>query len=322
MPQVSIIVLTYNPDQAKLCATLAAAAQQQGVSTEIIISDDGSARKDFSFLPAFFEKLQFSNWKLIENTENRGTVANCCAGLDRAAGEYVFLTSPGDILFDSTTVQQFYDFSKAQDAQICFGNAVRYCCEKGVVRRTSLYSIPAAPDIYGAQCSLNGQRTAFFGNNFIIGASYFRKTATAQKYFRELLGISKYTEDTPSTMYALADGIPIHYLDRNIVFYEDGTGVSTSATDKWKKILHQDMLVSLNRLKELHPKDPWVDFMWNNIAQPSRIKRIASRFMRHPYLSLSMHLHKAFRKAKQIPCAREQLAYLEQLLAQYDQQTR
>ena len=317
MPRVSIIVLTYNSDPAKLRATLAAAALQQGVSVELIISDDGSVRKDFSFLPDFFKNLGFTNWKLLENEENRGTVANCCAGLNAASGEYVFLTSAGDILYDHLTMQRFYEFATAHNAQLCFGNAVRYCCEQGKVRRTNLYTIPAAPDMYCKDHSLNAQRTAFFGGELIIGACYFRKTALARKYFQELLGISKYMEDTPSTMFSMADGIKIHYLDSNIVFYEDGTGVSTGAQDKWRKLLQQDLSASLAKLKHLHPKDPWVDIAYNNATQTSRMKRIISRFLGHPILSFSMVLRKKNRKAKQIPCPPEQLEYLEQLLTRY-----
>lgn len=316
MPQVSVIVLTYNSDPAKLRATLAAAALQQGVSLELIISDDGSARKDFSFLPDFFRELNFSNWKLLENPENRGTVANCCAGLDAATGEYVFLTSAGDILFDCTTVQQFYEFAKAQNARLCFGNAVRYCREQKAIRRTSLYTVPAAPDVYNN--SLRVQKTAFFGDDLIIGACYFRSTDFARTYFRQLLGVVKYMEDTPSTMFALADGISIHYLDRNIIFYEDGAGVSTGANDKWRKLLQQDLSAALCKLKEQHPKDPWVDISWNNAMQASRLKRIALRFLRHPVLSLSMLFRKKTRKPKQIPCPPEQLEQLNKLLARYE----
>lgn len=315
MPQVSIVVLTYNPDPGKLRATLLGAVRQQGVSTEIIISDDGSARKDFSFLPGFFEALGYDNWKLIENAENKGTVHNCYAGVGAAEGEYVFLTSPGDILFDSTTMQRFYAFAAPRKAQLCFGNAVRYCVRDGKVCRTSPYSIPAAPDVYG-DGTLKKQKTAFFGDDLIIGACYFRSREFAQKYLSQLLDVSKYMEDTPSTMFALADGATISYLDSPIVFYEDGTGVSTGAQDKWRKLLNQDLCAALTKLRSLHPGDPWVAVALCNAAQKSRSKRILWRFARHPIISLGMLKHKKCRKPKQIPCPEEDLARLESLLAE------
>lgn len=316
MPQVSIIVLTYNPDPAKLRATLSAAVAQRGVEVEIIISDDGSAQKDFRFLPEFFAEHHFSNWRLVENPVNRGTVHNCYAGVSAASGAFVFLTSPGDILFSDTTMQQFYDFAKARNAQLCFGNAVRYCAENGKVRRTNNHSIPAVPDVYGEGASLKNQKTAFFGDTFIIGACYFRSRDFAAKYFEKLLDVCKFMEDTPSTMLALADGIPICYCDRNIVFYEDGTGVSTGAKEKWRKILHADLCSALTLLQSLHPKDPWVQIALKNAEENSRKKRILWRFLHHPVISFRMLLQKKLVKPKQIPCDPADLQRLENLLNQ------
>lgn len=315
MHQVSIVVLTYNPDPGKLRATLRAAAMQQGVNTQIIISDDGSARKDFSFLPAFFEELGYTDWHLVENAENKGTVHNCYAGVCAATGEYVFLTSPGDILFDNTTMARFYGFARQQKAQVCFGNAVRYCVKDGAVRRTSPYSIPAAPDVYGHN-DLKKQKTAFFGDDLIIGACYFRSREFAQKYLSQLLDVSKYMEDTPSTMFALADGVPVSYLDSPIVFYEDGTGVSTSAQEKWRKLLNLDLCAALKKLQSLHPKDPWVAVALRNATEQNRRRRILWRFVRHPMISLRMLKHKKCRKPKQIPCGEADLSRLASLLAE------
>jgi len=315
MTQVSIVVLTYNPDPGKLRATLRAAVAQQGVRTQIVISDDGSARKDFSFLPAFFQELGYADWKLVENAENKGTVHNCHAGVSAAQGEYVFLTSPGDILFDSTTMERFYHFASRQQADLCFGNAVRYCVDGGTVRRTSPYSIPAAPDVY-ARSDLKKQKTAFFGDDLIIGACYFRSRAFALSYFSQLLEVSKYMEDTPSTMFALADGVRIHYLDSPIVFYEDGTGVSTGAQDKWRKLLNRDLSAALQKLQSIHPKDPWVAVALRNATDENRRKRILWRFARHPMISLRMLKHKKCRKPKQIPCEEADLARLASLLAE------
>lgn len=314
MPQVSIIVLTYNPDQAKLRATLSAAIAQQGVDAEIIISDDGSARKDFSFLPEFFAQQNFANWHLVENPENRGTVHNCYAGVSAASGEFVFLTSPGDLLFDSNTIKCFYDFAKARDAQACFGNAVRYCVENGKVRRTNNYTIPAAPEMYREGTSLKAQKTAFFGDNFVIGACYFRSRSFALRSLEQLLDVSKFMEDTPSTMLALAEGISLYYCDKNIVFYEDGTGVSTGAQEKWGKILRQDLCNALVKLNALHPGDPWVQIALKNAQETSRKKRILWRFLRHPVISSRMLLQKKLIKPKQIFCDPADLQRLEELL--------
>lgn len=314
MPQVSVIVLTYNPDPQKLRKTLEAAVSQRDVSLEIIISDDGSANKDFSFLPDFFAKWNFTNYKLIENPQNRGTVHNCYAGVCAASGEYVFLTSPGDILFDDTTMSRFFRFAAERQAQLCFGNAVRYALVDGQVQRTNLYSIPAAPDVYGPGSSQKRQKRGFFGDNFIIGACYFRSRKFAKQYFGELLDVSKYMEDTPSTMFALADGIPIHYYDSNIVFYEDGTGVSTGVSEKWQKLLRQDLIRSLEKLHAQKPGDPYVKIALKNASEPSRFKRMGYRFIAHPFISMGMLLERKLRKTKPVPCSEADLERLQKLL--------
>ena len=134
MLQISIIVLTYNPNNEKLKQTLAAAIKQKNVCFEIIISDDGSANKDYSFLPEFMKDNGFLQYTLLEHPENRGTVQSCLDAVETARGEFVFLTSPGDFLYDETALLDLYEFAKKNAAPLCFGNAVYYRAdESGVI---------------------------------------------------------------------------------------------------------------------------------------------------------------------------------------------
>lgn len=310
MCQVSVVVLTYNPDNCKLRQTLHGILAQRGVETEIILSDDGSARKDFSFLPEFLgDRLP---WKLIENPENRGTVYNCYSGIEAARGEYVFLTSPGDILFDGDTLRSFYAFAKEQNAPLCFGNGVRYAQKEGKPYRTSPYSIPAFPEVYKG--SLRRQKISFFGDNLIIGACYFRSRKLALRLLQPFLGVSKYMEDTPTTMLALLEGIPLAYPDRNIIFYEDGAGVSTGGNSKWKKLLHADLSASLRLLREKFPKDACLQIACSNALCENRLRRIAYRFLRHPVYSLAMLREKKLRRPKTVPCSDADMERLQMLL--------
>ncbi len=316
MSQVSIVVLTYNPDRQKLIKTLEAAVRQRDVSVEIILSDDGSAKKDFSFLPDFFSNRNFDNYKVVENPENRGTVYNCYSGICASSGEYVFLTSPGDILFDDTTMSRFYQFAAQRQVDVCFGNAVCYALVDGQVKQTRPNSIPTAPDVYGLGSSLACQKRAFFGDNFIIGACYFRSREFAKRYIGELLDVSRYMEDTPSTMFALSDGIPIHYYDSNIVFYEDGVGVSTGVNEKWQKILKEDLIRSLRKLHEQKPEDPYVKIALKNISERSRWKRMGYRFFAHPFISTGMLVENKLKKTKAVFCSGKDMERLQILLTE------
>ena len=298
MPQVSVIVLTYNPDPAKLRQTLTAAARQREIDCEILISDDGSARKDFSFLPSFMQQLGVANWRLLDNMENAGTVKNCLGAVREAQGDYVFFTSPGDYLFDDYVLRDLYRFAEQNNAPLCFGNAVFYTAVDGQPRITQRYSAPLQPQLYDPAVSAARMKAAFFGGSWIIGASYFRRRTLALTYLEKIADTSVYTEDTTTTAAALACGERLCYFARNVVWYEDGTGVSTSASQRWKEILAQDVLQCFTKLREEHPTDPYVDILYRNVTVTNRITRIAGKFFRHPILFVRILLCKW---AKKIP---------------------
>ncbi len=314
MPQVSIIVLTYNPDTAKLRQTLTAAACQQEVDCEILISDDGSSRKDFSFLPAFMQQLGVVNWRLLDNSENLGTVKNCLNAVREAKGDYVFFTSPGDYLFDEFVIRDFHRFAKENNASLCFGDAVFYAATDGCPRITRKYGNPAQPQMYSPSVSASQMKTAFFGGTWVIGASYFRRRTLALTYLEKIANFSVYTEDSTSTAAALACGERLCYFARNVVWYEDGTGVSTSANQRWKKVLAQDLIQSFTQIKAEHPTDPYVDILYRNITETNRIKRIVGKILHHPILFVRIFLCK---RAKKMPivCTTDDLQRLTKLLS-------
>ncbi len=308
MPQVSVIVLTYNPDNEKLRRTLAAAAGQKDIEFEIIISDDGSARKDFSFLPEYMASLGVDNYRLLAHAKNRGTVQSCRSAVAEATGQYVFLTSPGDYLYDEYVLRDLYRFAQDNDAPLCFGNAVFY--RDGALTRT--VGVPAAPQLYAPEVSKQQSDTCFFGGIWVIGAAYFRSRELALKCLEWISDTAVYMEDTASTMFALAAGEKLCHCDRNVVWYEDGTGVSTGASDKWAKLLHKDLLTSLQKLKKQYPRNPYVDLAYINASVHNKYRRILTKLLRHPALSLRLVCCK---KAVPAPvrCTEAELAHLKTL---------
>jgi len=313
MPQISVIVLTYNPDETKLRQTLSAIAAQEGISFELIIGDDGSPRKDFAFLPDFLRGLEIESYQLLDHKENRGTVQNCIAAIQAATGKYVFLTSPGDLLFDPFVLRDFYQFAENNNAQLCFGNAVFYAKsgQRPVLTRT--VGNPAQPKLYAPEKNLRTVNTAFFGGSWIIGASYFRTRDLALKTLTQIADTSKYVEDTTSTVAALVEGHRIYYYDRNIVWYEDGTGVSTSGNNKWDQILRQDIQQSFAKAKKQHPKNPYVDVAYRNIMENNRLRRILGNLLRHPIIMTRlMYLRKT--EHSPIHCSSNDIERLAQML--------
>lgn len=308
MPQVSVIVLTYNPDNDKLRSTLAAVAAQRDVELEVLISDDGSARKDFAFLPGFMDSLNVRRWRLLEHPVNRGTVASCRSAVSEAAGKYVFLTSPGDYLYDETVLRDLYRFAEENNAPLCFGNAVFY--RDGELSRE--VGVPAAPALYAPGADKAQIDTCFFGGSWVIGAAYFRSRELLARTLEQISETCVYMEDTPSTMFALAAGEKLCYCDRNTVWYEDGTGVSTAASDKWAKLLRKDLTGALKKLKRRYPRNPYVDLAYINAFEEGKFRRLAKKLLRHPVLTVKTALKKRT-KPQSIRCTEAELAYLKKI---------
>ena len=131
--QVSIIICTYNPDLRKLLTSVKSVVVQTGVEFEIIVTDDGSKIDYFNDIKAYFADIRFTEYSLIKNIDNLGTVKNVLNALKHARGEYVFLNSPGDYVFDSTVISDFYEFAKKNNADICFGDYIPYFLEEKII---------------------------------------------------------------------------------------------------------------------------------------------------------------------------------------------
>lgn len=249
---VSIIIATYNPDFDKLLTSIKAAINQKKISFEIIITDDGSKEDHFQTVKKFFDNIGFKNYQLIKNKTNVGTVKNILNAVLVAKGEYVFLNSPGDYIFDENAMADFYYFAKEKKADICFGDYITYYQSNGVNEFKNLI-MPENVEVYNN--NIRDYSLTFFIGGWILGASYFRSKSFLLKSLNFISKYAKYAEDGPSTAYGLMNEIPVYYFNRKIVWYEFGTGISTGGNSDWSDRIKQDYLKSYNALLELYPND-------------------------------------------------------------------
>lgn len=137
---------------------------------EIIISDDGSEINNFDKIKKYFSDKNYCKYKLIENKTNNGTVKNCLIGSLCAIGEYLFLTSPGDLLFDQEVLKDFYNFAKSKNSKIVFGDYVGYQMIDGSI--VPVNNIDYAPgNISGYHKSFYESKLSFIFSGNILGAS-------------------------------------------------------------------------------------------------------------------------------------------------------
>ena len=259
MKKVSVIVILYKPDLKKIVITLNSILKQVNIDYEILISDDGSDVDYFPQIINFMHRNGFEDYKLIKNEQNVGTVKNILGALEKAKGKYIFITSPGDLLYNYDTLYDFYSFSYKNDAKIVFGNAVCYNITDKINILPQL-KCPLSPKSYDVKCSYLEAYTSFFFGNYILGAKYFREKECALKYFKKIQDCCKYVEDTTSSMVALANGEKIVFYNRNIVWYEYGTGISTSGSNEWQEIIKSEMMLVMNKLKNEYSKDRVIDW--------------------------------------------------------------
>ncbi len=250
---VSVIVVTYNSDLDKLKRTLKSVICQKKVSFEIIVSDDGSQTGLSEDVERFFQENDFVDYKVIRNPRNLGTIKNLYGALQVAKGEYVYSTSPGDFIYDEYTMYEFYHFAKTKKAEICFGNYIKYNYENGELHLYSDHYAPRSPERYTK--GLKNSKVAFFLiEDNICGIAYFRKRALFTQLIEYVSQYAIYAEDGTTSALALMQNTDIIYFNKNIAWYEYGTGISTAGNKEWTKKIKEDYDNTYAYLYETYPK--------------------------------------------------------------------
>lgn len=296
---VSIIVLLYNADWVKLERTIQSVINQQGINFEVVLSDDGSQNNPDDMVASVMDKYQYTNYKFNRNEKNVGTVKNILSALEYASGKYIYLISPGDMIFDENTMKDFFEFAERNQSMVCFGDYIPYNVLSGRVQTFEGFSHPPAPSVYEHPHSFFESKVyTLFGGN-ILGPTFFRKKEYATRYFSLASQSSKYVEDNTSIVFSLAENIPIHHCNRHICWYEQGTGISTGGNGEWQKLLEKDFDNTYTYAKRMYPKDKVVD-----AAYLRRTKSIKNRWcaklcigIKHPWISFT------YRKGLKIPKA-------------------
>lgn len=306
--QVSIIICTYNPDLRKLLTSVKSVVVQTGVAFEIIVTDDGSKIDYFNDVKAYFEDIRFTEYSFIKNIDNLGTVKNVLNALKQARGEYVFLNSPGDYVFDSTVISDFYEFAKKNNADICFGDYIPYYLEEDEIK-TSDFSRPRNVDVYSYK--LNDYKALLLTGDDIVGASYFRSKKFALESMEYIEKYSKYVEDGTSTSYGLANSISIYYLNRNIVWYEYGTGISTNQNNKWSEIIRRDFINTYEALITDFPHDRFLKAALFYKTQTDQRFWQINFFIHHPIIFIKKLRFKKMKERKLLANNMEKNALLK-----------
>ena len=238
-PEVSVILLTYNADWDKLAMTLRSVLCQTHVTFQLIIADDGSKVCWDDKIRQVCEARGFTRYAFANSPENGGTCRNIYNGLALAKGRYTKALSPGDMLYDPTTLYRWVSFMREQNCCISFANAVYYNTEGGQPKVLQVPNAPRQPGIY-RRCR---RRSLFvnylLANDSLSGATLMMDTALMTHYLEQMLGKVIYAEDY-MVRIAVFENKQIRHFDAKGVWYEYGTGVSTTKVEKWAALLKKD----------------------------------------------------------------------------------
>lgn len=236
--EVSVVLLSYNPDFEKLKSTINSVIKQQDIELQLIIADDGSKCLPYKEIMAYLKENSFEDYLIVDNSENKGTVKNYISGVEKAEGTYIKAISPGDFLYDTTCLRKIVDYMEQHAYKICFGKSIYYYKES---EQYNFLSNPNPVDlnVYKAQNYKKILTNYFVYQDYVLGANFIVEKELLLNSLRNIEIVVKYAEDT-SVLYMLANGEKIGLYDDYFLWYEYGTGISTGTNDKWKQILYNE----------------------------------------------------------------------------------
>ena len=237
---VSVIMCTYNSNYQKIVNAIDSALNQENVSIEIVIADDGSKHSNFDKIREYFHSVGFSDYRLVENAINQGTVLNYLSALENASGQYIRGIGAGDYLSDENALADSINFLKENSLRWAFSDTVYYrLTEDGTPEFLNEYAHPNYVKPYERkdwnECLW---QYVVLGDN-ANGACIVGERALFLEYTRLIANKVKYAEDHIYRVMTV-DGIVGGYFPRTTIFYEYGSGISTCGDDVWRKRLTVD----------------------------------------------------------------------------------
>lgn len=222
----SLIVLMYNSEWSKVAITIKSIMQQDFKDYEIIYADDGSQLDCYDAIVEYMEKCNFTEYYLAPRDKNVGTVCNIGRALQMAKGKYLKCIGAGDYLIDETVLTQVYNIMSENRCKWLFGEMSAYA----IVNGKSENRYFCAPYDMRPYKNVNMRKIK---NNIVVfqdhisGAAMFFEREYFQKYLYRIKDIVVYVEDLIQVLVMLDEG-KVFYLDKKLIGYEVGEGITTS----------------------------------------------------------------------------------------------
>lgn len=262
---VSIVIISYNPTWEKLLVTISSAIKQEDIASEIIVADDGSDNNFFERIKYIFRINNFTRYNLVGSEQNHGTCKNIIKVMDLIHGKFIKLLSPGDYFVSNNSLKGWITFMNSNNIDISFGDAFFYNVDK--YNKKKLIKVKEKPQnisIYDLEYSGKNRNNLQFINYILlkdapIGACFLTLTKLFKKYIVEIEDKIIYSEDVIYRLM-ITDNIEIYHFPESIIWYEYGTGISTSGKSKWNNVIQNEYRVCNEMIEErLEKAHGWIN---------------------------------------------------------------
>ena len=245
----SIIVCVFNASIKDIELTLDSIICQKGSSFEIVVADDHSSIDYADFINSYISSRKISiGLKYIRNESNLGTVKNILNAVEHSSGRYIKPIGAGDLLYNSDVLHKMYTYMEDKELSVAFGRISAY---KNIAHQYELVSFNNPYDIscYKTNAQKKIKQNLFIYGDHISGACLFYE----RKYIIHYLNLIKdrifFVEDYMPRI-SILDNVFIGFLDENVVFYQIGTGISTTNSTKSNQRFINDKKAFISIVKE------------------------------------------------------------------------
>ncbi len=242
MQSCTVIFAQYNPDKEKLMRSIQSISMQKDIQIQIVIADDGSKNDYIDWTKSYLNSCGITDLFFSKNSVNQGTVLNVFNALQYAKYKYLSFLSPGDYYYDEYTLRDAVGLLAKGECQMLFGRISPYLWDKNglhLFNRQMPYDHKPYEYYMRTGDDRLIRRNMILYRDAIIGASCYWEKDLFQSYLKEITGKVRYMEDVVC-INAVLDKVKICYLDRYVVWYEYGLGVSTSLDKKWREKMNED----------------------------------------------------------------------------------
>lgn len=226
MKKITVIILLYNNSLDSILMTLKSIIKQDFIDYDIILADDSSQKQYWNEIEFFLKQHSFTEYHIIKNKRNIGTVRNYLNAAIKASGKYLKPIGPGDFFYDENTLLNIYNFLETNEYDFGFGLLKSYKIGTDGFIYENGFTAPIDINPYVNYNYNKIKKNIVLRGDYICGATMFGKREFIIEYLNKVSYSSRITEDIMQVLVAL-DEKPIPLLNEYILFYEVGTGIST-----------------------------------------------------------------------------------------------